>query len=222
MPTERNSVQTEHITKLRQTLTAQDLVCVRGGREVFRGVSFEIASGETLLIKGPNGAGKSSLLRAIAGLCRLSEGSLNFAHDAATGEDEGSIPSQCHYFGHSDALKSALTVSENLQFWHEFMGQPAQPVTDALVEMGLDHLGDIPAAYLSAGQKRRLSLARLLVSHRPIWLLDEPSAALDASSEQRLLALMDNHVAQGGIILAATHLPLKVSHAKELRLEAPQ
>ncbi len=205
-------VQADHV------LTAQSLVCVRGGREVFRGVSFDVSSGETLLIKGPNGSGKSSLLRAVAGLARLSEGALHLQG----GPEDMPLPASCHYFGHSDALKPSLTARENLKFWYDFMGSPARPVTEALEELELGHLGDIPAAYLSAGQKRRLSLARLLVSQRPIWLLDEPSAALDSASEHRLLDLMGRHVAEGGLILAATHLPLNIGKAKELRLEAGQ
>ena len=197
------------------------LVCIRGGREVFAGLDFSVSSGEALLVTGRNGAGKSTLLRLIAGLVRLAGGRL-----AVTGGDpEQTIAEQAHYLGHLDALKPSLTVGENLRFWAAYLGaaNPAGGVIDAaLVAVGLDALADLPAAYLSAGQRRRLSIARLLAVKQPIWLLDEPTSALDRDAQDTLAALMREHIAGGGIIVAATHGPIGLDRARELQLGAPQ
>jgi heme exporter protein A len=122
-----------------------------------------------------------------------------------------------HYLGHLDAFKPALTVAENLSFWIRYLGDADGTTAPALGSVGLNALADLPAGYLSAGQRRRLSLARLTAVPRPVWLLDEPTAALDAAGQERLGALMHGHLAEGGIILAATHGPLGVE-ARELRL----
>jgi heme exporter protein A len=198
-------------------LTASDLVCRRGGREVFAGLNFSVAAGETLVITGPNGAGKSSLLRMIAGLVRVAGGRL----DLADGDPELTVPEQAHYLGHQDALKPSLSVSENLQFWTDYLGGQETPVEAALAAIGLDELSALPAAYLSAGQKRRLSLARLITVDRPIWLLDEPTAALDRAAQERLAELMLDHLGRGGLILAATHAPIGIAAAHDLRLGEP-
>lgn len=195
-------------------LVGQGLACVRGGREIFSGLGFRIGAGEALVLVGPNGAGKSSLLRLVAGLLRPAAGSI----ELAGGEAELSVPEQAHYLGHQDALKPSLTVSENLKFWAEFLGNPRPALAAALAAVGLDELADLPAAYLSAGQRRRLSVARLLAAPRPLWLLDEPTAALDAAAQARLSDLMRGHLSRGGIVLAATHGPLGLDGAKELRL----
>jgi heme exporter protein A len=195
-------------------LSASDLACQRGGREIFAGLSFSVAEGETVLVTGSNGAGKSSLLRIVAGLLRLSEGLLTLAD----GEAELTIPEQVHYLGHQDALKPSLSVAENLQFWTDYLGGGGAPVDTALVALGLDDLAALPAAYLSAGQRRRLSIARLLTVDRPIWLLDEPTAALDRPAQQKLADLMLDHLGRGGLILAATHAPIGIAAARELRL----
>jgi len=200
------------------TLSASALVCQRGGRTVFRDLDFSVAAGEALLVTGMNGAGKSSLLRMIAGLIRIAGGSLSLAG----GDDERSIGEQAHYLGHSDALKSSLSVTENLAFWVAWLGGKSDSSGDsmaALAAVGLDSLADLPAAYLSAGQKRRLSIARLIAVERPIWLLDEPTSALDTASQAMLLELMRNHVRGGGMVVAATHLPLGLADARELKLE---
>jgi heme exporter protein A len=194
-------------------LTASDLACVRGGREIFRALSFSVGAGEALLVTGPNGAGKSSLLRLTAGLVRPAAGTI-----ALTGGDaELSVGEQAHYLGHLDALKPALTVRENLAFWASFLGSVVPE--PALAAVGLDRLADLPALYLSAGQRRRLSLARLAAVPRPLWLLDEPTAALDAAGQAILAELMRGHLAGGGLILAATHGPIGVDGAAELRLD---
>jgi len=198
-------------------LAAHDLGCVRGGREVFEGLNFTVEGGEALVLTGPNGAGKTTLLRLIAGLLEPAAGRLEITGGAA----EATLPEQAHYLGHRDALKPALSVEENLQFWYAFLGghdAPGANAPAALAAVGLAGLAGLPAAYLSAGQRRRLSVARLIAAPRPIWLLDEPTAALDVASQGRLAELMRAHLAGGGLIVAATHGPLGLEGTKELRL----
>ena len=197
------------------------LVCIRGGREVFAGLGFTVDGGEVLLVTGRNGAGKSTLLRLIAGLVRAAGGQLALID----GDPEQTIAEQAHYLGHLDAVKPSLTVGENLRFWAGYLGasKPAPEAIDAaLAATGLDALAELPAAYLSAGQRRRLSIARLLAVKRPIWLLDEPTSALDRDAQDTLAALMREHLAGGGIIAAATHGPIGLDRARELHLGAPQ
>ena len=195
-------------------LTAFELACHRGGRDVFAGVSFAVASGEAMIISGRNGAGKSSLLRTVIGLLRIAQGRLTLEG----GDPELSIAEQAHYVGHLDALKPSLSVAENLQFWAGFLGTRSVNVHDPLDAVGLAALAALPAAYLSAGQRRRLSIARLIAVKRPIWLLDEPTSALDAAAQERLAEFMRAHIAGGGLILAATHSALGLNDARELRL----
>ena len=203
-------------------LSGHDLACVRGGRRVFCGVGFSVAAGNALVLTGPNGAGKSSLLRMIAGLIHPAAGSIALEG----GDPELSVGEQSHYVGHVDPLKPALTVMENLAFWTRFLNGVRDVDEAAVVERGLEAVGladlaRLPAAYLSAGQKRRLSLARVLAVPRPIWLLDEPSTALDAASQERLQRVMHSHLSGGGLIIAATHGPLGLTEPQELRLGAP-
>jgi heme exporter protein A len=198
----------------RLTLRARDLCCQRGGRPVFEGLSFAVSSGQALIVTGRNGAGKSSLLRMIAGLVRVAGGTLTLEG----GDAERSIGEQAHYLGHNDALKPSLTVSENLSFWTAYLGGTGR-TEDALAAVGLESLVSLPAAYLSAGQRRRLSIARLISVPRPLWLLDEPTAALDVRAQDMLRELMAAHLSKGGMIVAATHLPLGLEDAAELRLE---
>ena len=194
-------------------LRAENLACQRGGREVFAGLNFALPAGEALLVTGRNGAGKSSLLRLIAGLVRVSAGKI----ELAGGDADSSIGEQAHYLGHQDAVKGSLTLAENLRFWIEFLGG-GKPVGAALEAVDLAPLADLPAAYLSAGQRRRLSIARLYAVARPLWLLDEPTTALDTASQARLAALMQEHLAGGGLIAAAAHGPIGLEGARELRL----
>jgi len=194
-------------------LRAENLACQRGGREVFAGLNFALPAGEALLVTGRNGAGKSSLLRLIAGLVRVSAGKIELSGGAA----DSSIGEQAHYLGHQDAVKGSLTLAENLRFWIEFLGG-GKPVEAALEAVDLAPLADLPAAYLSAGQRRRLSIARLYAVARPLWLLDEPTTALDTASQARLAALMQEHLAGGGLIAAAAHGPIGLEGARELRL----
>jgi heme exporter protein A len=199
-------------------LCAVDLACHRGGRDVFTGLSFAVSSGEALAITGRNGAGKSSLLRTILGLARIAHGSLTLEG----GDPELTIPEQAHYLGHQDALKPSLSVGENLQFWANFLGAADAQIRLALAAVGLEDLTDLPAAYLSAGQRRRLSIARLLAVKRPIWLLDEPTSTLDANAQNRLTTLLETHLREGGLVMAATHGPIGLGSVRELRLEDAQ
>jgi len=195
-------------------LLASELACIRGGRQVFHNLSFSLAAGTALVVTGPNGAGKSSLLRLVAGLVHPAAGRLALEG----GNSELSIGEQAHYLGHQDALKTALSVQENLAFWVGFLG--AGKVGAALAAVGLDALAALPGLYLSAGQRRRLSLARLVAVERPIWLLDEPTSALDVAAQGLLADLMRTHLTGGGLILAATHGPLGLEAAQELKLGA--
>ncbi len=194
-------------------LLGRGVSCVRGGREVFSALDFEASSGEALAVTGPNGSGKTSLLRLTAGLLAVSGGSIGLDG----GEAELTLPEQAHYLGHRDALKPALSVAENLIFWRDFLGGEPFDAGKSLAAVGLDHAARLPAAYLSAGQRRRLSIARLLAVRRPVWLLDEPTNALDTAGQKLFAGLMGDHLSQGGLIIAATHAPLGVQ-ARELRI----
>jgi heme exporter protein A len=175
--------------QLRLRLLGRTVRCVRGGREVFSDLDFEVASGNTLAITGPNGAGKTSLLRLVAGLILPAGGSIELE---GGGEDELTLADQAHYRGDGDTAQ-------------------------CLAAVGLDHAAHLPAAYLSAGQRRRLSIARLLAARRPVWLLDEPTSALDAAGQALFVGVINDHLARGGLVVAATHTPLGVA-AKELRI----
>jgi heme exporter protein A len=186
---------------------------MRGGREVLSGLDFVVAAGEALAVTGPNGAGKTSLLRIIAGLLSLAGGSI----ELEGGQTELTLPEQSHYLGHHDAMKPALSVLENLSFWRNFLGGEVSDAGQSLKLVGIDHAAHLPAAYLSAGQRRRLSIARLVAVRRPIWLLDEPTSALDAAGQTLFAAVMRDHLARGGIVIAATHAPLGIE-CRELRI----
>jgi heme exporter protein A len=194
-------------------LSGQNLRCVRGGREVFSGLDFAASAGELLAITGANGSGKTSLLRVVAGLLVASGGSVELQGGGA----ELSLAEQAHYLGHRDALKPALSVAENLSFWRDFLGGEMGDGGRCLAAAGLGHAAHLPAAYLSAGQRRRLSIARLLVVRRPVWLLDEPTSALDVAGQALFVRLMRDHLTGGGIIIAAAHAPLGID-GPELRM----
>src|SRR5260370_6292871 len=198
-------------------LLGSDLACFRGGRQVFTGLGFTVGAGEALVVLGPNGVGKSSLLRLVAGLVAHTGGALSLEG----GDPELSIGEQAHYLGHQDALKPSLTVDENLMFWSRYLGN-GEGTQAALAAVGLDGIAQLPAAYLSAGQRRRLSIARLIAIKRPTWLLDDPTSALDTSAQADLAGFMGQHLAGGGLILAAAPAPLGLKAVKELRLGGPQ
>jgi heme exporter protein A len=196
-------------------LCVEQLRVARGDRAIIDGLSFTVSSGETLLLTGANGAGKTTLLRALSGLMPKAGGTVRLDGglvDADVGE-------QCHLLGHLNGLKSGLSAAENLDFWARYLGGAGGfSVRDALARFELGALADIPAGALSAGQKRRLGLARLLMVHRPVWLLDEPTVSLDAQSVGLLAGVIEAHLAGGGIALAATHLSLGLAKTSELRL----
>ena len=197
-------------------LSVERLALSRGGRLVVSDVTFSVESGEALLVTGPNGAGKSTLLRALAGLLRPASGAIRLTGALIDPDDPPGL--HAHYVGHADALKSALTAHENLTFWAAALGGRGGDPLSALQRVGLPHVADIPAGWLSAGQRRRVSLGRLFVAARPLWILDEPATALDKASQARLADAMAEHRASGGLIVAATHAPLGLDDAHELRL----
>lgn len=175
---------------------ASDLACRRGGRIVLRGVSFRARPGEALVLRGPNGAGKTTLLRTLAGLAPPAGGTIDADPDAFA------------YAGHADGLKGQLTVEENLRFWGHAFGAARDAVARAVEAFDLDGLRRRRAADLSAGQKRRAGLARLAVTGRPVWLMDEPTASLDAAQSDRLAGILARHLTAGGGAVIATHVPL--------------
>lgn len=196
-------------------LIAENLGGERGGEPVFSNVSFDLSESEGLVVTGPNGSGKSTLLRVVAGLLPASDGVIRLEDDS---EEWPDIASACHYLGHGNAMKTALSVEENLHFWQEFAGEPHLSVAEALEMVDLPQVGRLPYGYLSTGQKRRVSIAKLLVSYRPVWLLDEPTAGLDKASEAQFAALMGAHLEDSGIIVAATHTPLGLEGLRALRM----
>lgn len=196
-------------------LAVEDLSGERAGETIFAEVSFTLAAGEALLVTGPNGAGKSTLLRVTAGLLPAARGSIAF--ESVEGDWPDAMAAS-HYLGHRNAMKTAMTVAENLAFWRDFLGASRRTIDEALAMVGLEAVGHLPFGYLSTGQRRRAALARLLVSDRPIWLLDEPTSGLDTASAAQFCAVMQAHLEGSGIILAATHLPLGLEGAAELRM----
>lgn len=186
-------------------LSGTDLAAVRGGRPIFDGLSFTVAAGEYLAVTGPNGAGKSTLLRIVAGLLKPDHGAI-----AIEPEREDGLAGALHYLGHLDGLKRVLTVRENLAYWRDVWGGDGD-IDDALDAVELEGRDHLPVATLSAGQRRRVALARLRVARRPIWLLDEPTTSLDVAGEAMLGRLISAHLAEGGIVVAATHRDLAVA-----------
>lgn len=198
-------------------LLVENLVVERGARRILDGVSFTMGAGEALVLVGPNGSGKTTLIRTVAGLIGAAAGLIRLDD----GDSERDVAQQAHYIGHLNALKPSLSVEENLRFWAEYLaGAPASraAVDDALAAFDLEPLAMIPAGYLSAGQKRRACLARLVVTPRPLWLLDEPTVSLDAASVQLLARQVARHAAAGGLVLAATHIPLGLAAERRLEL----
>ena len=196
-------------------LVAEKLAGERGGEAVFSGIDFTLSNGDCLIVTGENGSGKSTLLRIVAGLLRPASGEVRLE---SGGDEFPTVASAVHYLGHDNAMKPALTVAENLAFWRDFHGAPDMEVAHALERIGLPEVGHLPYGYLSTGQRRRVAVARLLVSARPIWLLDEPTAGLDARSERGFAEIVREHLEDGGIVVAATHVELGIEGARELRM----
>ncbi|MFG1203101.1 heme ABC exporter ATP-binding protein CcmA [Xanthobacter aminoxidans] len=195
-----------------KALVGDNLSCRRGFKLLFEDLAVSAAAGRALVVVGPNGAGKSSLLRILAGLLAPTAGTVRL-----DGGGE-SVGEHLHYLGHEDAVKGALTVAANLAFWRTVLGGGGLEVEEALEEVGLGGLGRLRAQVLSAGQKRRLAIARLLVAKRPVWVLDEPTTALDVKAQARFAAFGRAHLAAGGLLIAATHAPLDLGETDELRL----
>jgi len=188
------------------SLTAENLACARGDKRLFDGLNFRVMAGQALAVEGANGAGKTSLLRVIAGFLAPVAGRLIVKAEGRENDDAEERGKVIGWLGHQDGLKPQLSVREQLDFFANLYGKRTD--SGVLEQVGLARQADLPCRYLSAGQKRRLGLARLLASKRPLWLLDEPFAALDASGQQLVGQLMARHCGAGGLIIAATHEPL--------------
>ncbi len=193
-----------------------DLACYRGGRMVFADLSFDLQPGGALLLKGPNGSGKSTLLRIMAGLLQPLGGSIGWQDGTVKDEPENHFQ-RLHYVGHHDAVKPVLTVAENVSFWAAMRGTHAQ-LASALDAFDITHLRDVPGRFLSAGQKRRVNLARILASPAPLWLLDEPTTALDVATIARFEQALVDHRKTGGMVVASTHTALGLDDAVTLNL----
>lgn len=197
--------------------TGHDLACRRGGRVVFDGLGFALAPGDALVLTGPNGSGKSSLLRLMAGLLPPFLGELRWQGAAIAGDAEAHR-ARLAYLGHQDAVKPALGVAENLRFWIDLAGGDGAGASAALARFHLADLAQMPARYLSAGQRRRLALARVVAAPRALWLLDEPSTGLDTRSVAALEGAIEAHRRTGGIVVLSTHVPLGLADARSLDL----
>ncbi len=199
-------------------LIAENLCVERGSRTIIRDLSLVVTGGEAIILSGANGAGKTTLLRALAGFLRPLSGTVRIDG----GDTEKTVGEQAHFVGHANAVKVNLSVRENVEFWARYLCGAAK--TEDMVERALDHFGlrdlaEFPAAYLSAGQKRRVGLARLLAAQRPVWLLDEPTVSLDAASTGLLEKAIETHVEGGGLAIIATHIPMGLTRSRKLTLE---
>ena len=201
-------------------LTVSELAARRGEDRIFSGISFSLRSGEMLVVTGRNGSGKSTLIRVVAGLLAQDAGAVTVE---VPGAEILHAAEACHYLGHRNAMKREITVEENLVFWKRFMGDfsggTGLDPAEAVARLGLAELLHLPFGYLSAGQQRRMAMAKLLCAWRPVWLLDEPTAALDAQSEELFAGLMREHLGRGGIIIAATHQDLGLDGVQRLEMK---
>ena len=197
------------------SLSVKNLSCQRGGRTIFSELSLEIAAGEAVLLRGPNGAGKSTLLRVIAGLIPAQAGAISLYGTAFSERDD--FQGQITYAGHLDAIKPQLSVAENLHFWAQLF--EADNLAATMKDFRLDEIADRPAHACSAGQKRRLGLARIAVTSRPLWLLDEPTVSLDTETTARFAATIDAHCAKGGMAFIATHIDLGLKAPRSFEMQ---
>lgn len=202
-------------------LIADTLSVRRGDDLLFSNLSFELASGEAMVVTGRNGSGKSTLLRTVAGLITPEAGRVTISGDEIeSGRRAGEAS---HYLGHRNAMKQELTVRENLAFWKDWLGDfpggSGMEIEEASEAIGLPGIAHLPFGYLSAGQQRRFAMAKLLVCHRPIWILDEPTAALDVAADRLFAGLVSRHLAGGGLVLAATHQPLGLAETRNLEMK---
>jgi heme exporter protein A len=197
------------------TLNVENLACYRTGSLIFSGQTFTIIAGEAVMLRGPNGSGKSTLLRALAGMLPF-EGDV-ILNGVTLGKDMDGVQEQIAYAGHLDAIKPQLTVAENLTFWAQLFAGGS--IDDAVEQFSLAEIWDRPAHACSAGQKRRLGLARLVVSGRPLWLLDEPTVSLDVETTVRFANIVETHCAGGGMALIATHIDLGLENPREILLD---
>ena len=195
-------------------LEAEGLAARRGGDMIFEGIGFALSAGEGMVVTGPNGAGKSTLLRVLAGFIRPAAG---VARMVDVGESSAEIFAHAHFLSPLNAMKPALTVRENLGFWRAFGEDRWLAPDQALDRVDLGHVIDVPYSDLSTGQRRRVAIARLFLNRRPLWLLDEPTSGLDANAEAAFAGIVADHMASGGIAIAATHLPIRVDGIKRLR-----
>mgnify|MGYP002629286145 CR=1 FL=1 len=198
----------------------KDLTCIRGERRVFGGLGFSLEPGGALVLIGPNGSGKSSLLRLMAGLLTQAQGTLTWDGEP-TADDPESHGGRLHYVGHLDAVKPMLSVAENISFWASLRaaGDGLEGrVTEALSAFGILRLADVPSRFLSAGQKRRVNLARIVAAPAPLWLLDEPTTALDRATIEGLEGLIARHRSDGGMVVVSTHSEMKLDAAQSLDL----
>ena len=197
------------------TLNVSNLACYRTGRLIFSDQNFTISEGEIVMLRGPNGSGKSTLLRALAGMLPF-EGDV-VLNGVTLSEDHDGVQEQIAYAGHLDAIKPQLTVGENLTFWARLF--EGGSIDDAVEKFSLAEIWDRPAHACSAGQKRRLGLARLVVSGRVLWLLDEPTVSLDVETTARFAQIIKAHCAAGGMALIATHIDLGLDSPREIILD---
>ncbi len=201
--------------------TGSDLLCIRGERMVFTGLDFEVAAGGALILVGPNGSGKSSLLRLMARLLKPVAGTMAW-NGADVSDDPDAHNARLHYVGHMDAVKPVLSVAENVRFWAGLRTKggesPIAATARALETFGISHLADIPGRFLSAGQRRRVNLARIIASPAPLWLLDEPTTALDKQAISSLEGAITQHQRGGGMVVLATHAQIEAQTPSVLDL----
>jgi heme exporter protein A len=195
-------------------LIVERLASERGGRTIFSELSFVVEKGSALCVTGPNGAGKTTLIRTLLGLIPPTRGRITLEG----GDDGRTLAEQSHYVGHLDAARASLSVEENASFWCRFLGGGEDRVVGALNAFGLSELRDVQTRYLSAGQRRRLALTRLLLAPRLVWLLDEPTASLDAAGHEVLARTVNAHLEAGGLAVIAGHSELGLANTSELKL----